>query len=192
MDRFTPVLPAKPLGLVLAAGQGRRFGGPKAPYEYEGERLVDRAVRILREGGCDPVIVVLGAWVGDVPDAQVVVNDQWASGMGSSLRAGLAAGAELPDVEAALITLVDLPGLTAAAIGELAANADPDVLRAAEFSGRRANPVLIGRNHWAGVCDLAVGDQGARAYLAERDVQLVPLDHLADGQDLDERPGPTD
>ena len=52
-------------GLVLAAGEGRRFGGPKAPAVIDGERLVDRAVRVLRAGGCDPVYVVLGAWVGE-------------------------------------------------------------------------------------------------------------------------------
>ncbi|MGA1145657.1 MAG: NTP transferase domain-containing protein, partial [Candidatus Nanopelagicales bacterium] len=49
-------------GVVLAAGEGKRFGGPKAPFEYDGERLVDRAVRVLREAGCDPVFVILGAW----------------------------------------------------------------------------------------------------------------------------------
>ena len=78
-------------GLVLAAGEGRRFGGPKAPAVIDGERLVDRAVRVMREGGCDPVVVVLGAWVGDVPGAHIVVNDAWSEGMGSSLRVGLAA-----------------------------------------------------------------------------------------------------
>jgi hypothetical protein len=79
-------------GIVLAAGGGRRFGGPKAVAEVGGERLVDRACRVLREGGCAPVIAVLGAAV--VPGAgadDVVVNPEWADGMGSSLRAGLAA-----------------------------------------------------------------------------------------------------
>ena len=85
-----------PLGLVLAAGAGRRLGGPKAPLVVDGERLVDRAVRVLREGGCDPVLVVLGAWVGDVPGAEVVVNADWASGLGSSLRAGLRAAEAYP------------------------------------------------------------------------------------------------
>ena len=77
-----------PLGLVLAAGAGQRMGGPKAPLAVAGQRLVDRAVRVLREGGCDPVLVVLGAWVGDVPGAEVVVNADWASGLGSSLEPG--------------------------------------------------------------------------------------------------------
>ncbi|MFN8159412.1 MAG: NTP transferase domain-containing protein, partial [Candidatus Nanopelagicales bacterium] len=103
-------------GLVLAAGEGRRFGGPKAPYVVDGERLVDRAVRLLREAGCSPVVVVLGAWVGDVPEATVVVNDGWSEGMGSSLRTGLDALSAYDDVDRALVTLVDLVGLTSAAV----------------------------------------------------------------------------
>lgn len=174
--------------LVLAAGEGARFGGPKAPYVLDGERLVDRAVRVAREGGCDPVLVVLGAWVGEVAEAEIVINDDWATGMGSSLRAGLAALAEREAVEAVLVTLVDLPGLTGEAIALLTSSAGADVLVAAQFEGTRANPVVIGRDHWAGVSAVAVGDQGARAYLADREVRLVPLDHLADGQDLDVRP----
>jgi CTP:molybdopterin cytidylyltransferase MocA len=175
-------------GLVLAAGEGKRFGGPKAPYVYDGERLVDRSVRILRAGGCDPIFVILGAWIGEVPGAEVVVNDKWATGMGSSLRAGLSACTSHPEVSSALVTLVDLPGLTGQAIAALIDGADRQSLAAAEFDGRRANPVVLGRDHWAGVADAAVGDQGARAYLADRDVRLVPCDGLADGRDLDLRP----
>ncbi|MFM8895280.1 MAG: NTP transferase domain-containing protein, partial [Actinomycetales bacterium] len=48
-------------GLVLAAGSGSRFGQPKAGVLIDGERLVDRAVRILSQAGADPVLVVLGA-----------------------------------------------------------------------------------------------------------------------------------
>ncbi len=113
-------------GLVLAAGEGRRFGGPKAPYVVDGERLVDRAVRVLREASCDPVVVVLGAWVGEVPEADVVVNDDWGTGMGSSLRRGLEHVATLEGVDDVVVTLVDLPGLTAEAVRRiLAARAAP-------------------------------------------------------------------
>src|SRR5262249_17823635 len=87
---------ARTAGLVLAAGEGRRCGGPKAPVAVDGTRLVDRAVDLLRTAGCDPVVVILGAWVGDVPGATVVVNESWPEGMGSSLRTGLAACEPLP------------------------------------------------------------------------------------------------
>jgi nicotine blue oxidoreductase len=174
-------------GLVLAAGEGRRFGGPKAPYVVDGERLVDRAVRVLRAAGCDPVVVVLGAWVGDVPDAVVVVNDGWAEGMGSSLRAGLAAIDGLPEVARAVVTLVDLPGLTPAAVARLLGCGEP--VAAAAYAGQRGHPVLLAREHWSGAAALADGDRGARAYLAEHPPHLVEVGDVASGTDLDERPG---
>ncbi|MFN8169233.1 MAG: nucleotidyltransferase family protein [Candidatus Nanopelagicales bacterium] len=173
-------------GLVLAAGEGRRFGGPKAPYVLDGERLVDRAVRLLRAAGCDPVVVVLGAWVGEVPDAEVVVNDGWTEGMGSSLRAGLGSLEALPDVDRAVVTLVDLPGLTAAAVERLLASGEP--VAAAAYDGERGHPVLLAREHWAGAAAAAGGDRGARAYLAEHPPHLVEVGDVASGADLDEPP----
>jgi nicotine blue oxidoreductase len=172
-------------GLVLAAGEGRRFGGPKAPALVEGERLVDRAVRNLREGGCDPVLVVLGAWVGDVDGAQVVVNPEWATGMGSSLRAGLLA---LPaDPDAVVVTLVDLPGLTPEAVRRIV-GAGGD-LAMATYDGSRGHPVRLGREHLPAVIASVHGDRGARDYLRDRDdITFVELADVASGDDLDERP----
>jgi CTP:molybdopterin cytidylyltransferase MocA len=173
-------------GLVLAAGEGRRFGGPKAPAVVDGERLVDRAVRVLREGGCDPVYVVLGAWLGEVTDAVVVANDEWPEGMGSSLRAGLAVLDGEAGVDRVVVTLVDLPGLTGAAVDRLAAS-DARIAQAA-YDGVRGHPVMLGREHWAGVIEVARGDRGARDYLRARadDVDLVEVGDIASGEDLDQ------
>jgi len=173
-------------GLVLAAGEGSRFGGPKAPVIVGDERLVDRAIRVLREGGCDPVLVVLGAWRGEVA-AEIVVNEQWRSGMGSSVQAGLAALEGRAGVDAVVITLVDLPGITGAAVERLARGASAASLAAAAFAGIRGNPVLIGREHWAGVSESAIGDRGARAYLNEHDSVLIEVGDVADGNDIDHR-----
>ena len=168
-------------GLVLAAGEGRRFGGPKAPVVIDGERLVDRAVRVLREGGCEPVYVVLGAWVGEVPGAIVVVNPDWAEGMGSSLRVGLGA----MDADRVVVTLVDLPGLTPAAVARMVA--EPARIAQATYDGVRGHPVLLGREHVAGVVDVAVGDRGARDYLKAQGgaVVTVEVGDVASGEDLD-------
>lgn len=173
-------------GLVLAAGEGRRFGGPKAPVVLDGERLVDRAVRVLREGGCDPVYVVLGAWTGDVPGADIVTNPDWSEGMGSSLRAGLdAVEADRVDIDRVVVTLVDLPGLTGEAISRLVAS--PARIAQACYAGERGHPVLLGREHVRGVREAAHGDRGARDYLrAHRDeVALVEVGDVASGEDLD-------
>ncbi len=174
-------------GLILAAGAGRRFGGPKAPAVVEGERLVDRAVRVLAEAGCRPIVVVLGAWVGDVPDAKVVVNERWEEGMATSLQAGLAA-IEHSDAERVILSLVDLVGLTSSAVRRvLACDAE---LAAATYDGVRGHPVLLARTHWAGAAGLAQGDRGARDYLTQNLDQLVLIEvgDLAGGEDLDERP----
>ena len=104
--------------VVLAAGGGRRYGMPKALVEYEGSLLVERAVRTAR-AVCDPVLVVLGAQAvevwrqADLGGSAVLANKDWETGMASSLRTGLDGLRGWPDqVDAALITLVDMPGMT--------------------------------------------------------------------------------
>lgn len=175
--------PGGTTGVVLAAGEGRRFGGPKAPHLVDGERLVDRAVRVLREGGCDDVVVVLGAWEGQVPDALVVVNHGWEEGMGSSLRIGLK-WARATHAARALVTLVDLPGLTPAAVARVLA-ADGAIVQAA-YSGEPGHPVRFDAGHFDPVIAAVSGDEGARAYLRGRDdVVRVEVGDVADGHDLD-------
>lgn len=173
-------------GLVLAAGSGSRFGQPKAGVVIEGERLVDRAVRILSQAGADPVLVVLGAWQGSVPGASTVLNPHWPTGMGSSLRAGLQALADpaYRGTDAVLVTLVDLPGLTVTAVQRVLRT--PADLVVATYDGVRGHPAKFGRSHWAGIAASARGDAGAREYLRSRsDLVLVEVGDVATGQDLD-------
>jgi CTP:molybdopterin cytidylyltransferase MocA len=174
-------------GLVLAAGAGVRFGGPKAPFILDGERLVDRAVRILLDAGCEPVVVVLGAWVGEVPNAVVVVNDEWSEGMGSSLRTGLSVLELKAHVDSVIVTLVDLPGLTADGVRRLLES--PASIVAATFDGERGHPVKFAREHWAEVIAVAMGDEGARRFLSGRsDVVRVEIGDVATGADMDTNP----
>ncbi|MBX6356757.1 MAG: nucleotidyltransferase family protein [Micromonosporaceae bacterium] len=182
-------------GLVLAAGAGRRYGGPKALVRYDGRLLVERAVDVLREAGCAPIVVVLGAASDEVRaqarlgEVTLVDNPDWPSGMGSSLRAGLAALAGT-DASAAVVQLVDTPGISPQAVRRLAALAEPAALAMAGYGERRGHPVLLGRDHWAGIVRLAVGDQGARSYLARHAdaVQIVQCGDVADDADLDTPP----
>ena len=180
--------------VVLAAGGGRRYGMPKALVEYEGSLLVERAVRTA-QAVCDPVLVVLGAQAVDVwrqadlDGATVLANKDWESGMASSLRTGLDGLRGWPGrVDAALLLLVDMPGMTADAVRKVAEQAAPDALAVATYDGVRGHPVLIGREHWAGVVETATGDEGARRYLAAHDVTEVDCTGLADPTDLDVPP----
>jgi len=173
-------------GVVLAAGEGKRFGGPKALAEVDGERLVDRAVRVLRAGGCDPVLVVLGAAVVEVPGADaVLVNEDWPTGMGSSLRLVLAAP-ELGGCSAVALVLVDQPGIRAAAVrAVLAAHRAGADLAVAAYEDGTGHPVLLGRAHWAGVSESAQGDVGARPYLAAHPDEVVEVDCTGHGDARD-------
>lgn len=174
-------------GVVLAAGEGKRFGGPKAPFEYDGERLVDRAVRVLREAGCDPVFVILGAWEGNVDNALVIVNHGWQEGMGSSLRIALKWVNATTEADYAMVTLVDLPGLTSAAVRRLI-DAPPGIA-IASYDGERGHPVRIPRVHFRELIDTVAGDEGARAFLVGRaDVAFVEVGDVARGVDLDFAP----
>ncbi|GHF48956.1 nicotine blue oxidoreductase [Amycolatopsis bartoniae] len=175
-------------GLLLAAGAGRRFGRPKALVELGGEPLVRRALRVLTDGGCAPVRVVVGAQAEDVrallPDPSLAVDaEDWATGMGASLRAGLRS---LPKADAVLVHLVDLPKVDARIVARLTALASPDVVARAAYDGKPGHPVLFGRRWWSEVADSANGDRGARDWLAPRqDVQLIECGDLGSGFDVD-------
>ena len=180
--------------VVLAAGGGRRYGMPKALVEYEGSLLVERAVETA-QAVCDPVLVVLGAQAVDVwrearlENVLVVANRDWETGMASSLRTGLDGLRGLPGrVDAALVLLVDMPGMTPVALARMAEHAAPDALAVATYDGVRGHPVLLGRDHWAGVAATATGDEGARRYLAAHRVTEVDCTGLADPADLDVPP----
>ncbi|WP_406469157.1 NTP transferase domain-containing protein [Streptomyces sp. NBC_01594] len=180
--------------MLLAAGGGRRLGGrPKALLEHRGRPLVEHALRALRNGGCGPVHVVLGAAAetvrarADLSGCMVTVNAQWPEGMGSSLRAGLGALAGT-GADAALVLLVDQPGIGARAVARVrSAYRSRLSLAAASYDGERGHPVLFGAERWADVAAGAVGDQGARTYLrAHRDaITLVECSDVAEAYDID-------
>jgi nicotine blue oxidoreductase len=180
---------------LLAAGDGTRLGQPKATVELAGLTLAERGVRLLRDGGTDPVLVVAGAVPVEIAGAVTVHNPDWASGMGSSLAAGLraldaAAGpADAADgVAAVVIALADQPLIGPEAVGRLiTAYADGATVAVAAYDGKPRNPVLIGRVHWPAVLSMAAGDTGARPFLrAHPDlVTMVECGDVGSPDDVD-------
>ena len=175
-------------GLLLAAGAGTRMGRPKA--------LVDgwltRAVDSLEAAGCEGVTVVLGAGADEAHEllaeagveVREVVAEDWADGMGASLRAGLESLDDGP--VAVIVTRVDLPDVGAEVVRRVLADpVDTATLRRAAYDGVPGHPVLIGRDHWAGVAATARGDRGARDYLATHPPAVVECGDLASGADVD-------
>jgi molybdenum cofactor cytidylyltransferase len=186
-------------GIVLAAGAGTRFGGPKAlAADPDGTRWLPRAVQILRDAGCETVIVVLGASADDARallDDTVVVTTAtaWATGISASIAVGLAAAADVPEIDAVAIIPVDVPSLSAAMVARVvgATPVGRDAVRRAVFSGRPGHPVVIGRTHWGPLAaHLAVQadpDAGAREYLVAHGVLELECSDLGSGDDVDAR-----
>jgi CTP:molybdopterin cytidylyltransferase MocA len=181
-------------GLLLAAGGGRRFGGPKALIEHDGELLVERGVRLLVGGGCSPVVAVIGAAAEEVgrrarlEHATVVVNSGWGEGIGSSLRAGLQHLDTVPAVGSVVVALCDMPLVGPDVIDRLVAawrNGSPAAVAA--YDGEPRNPVLIDRSLWADVTRAARGDVGARGFLRAHPelVTTVECADVASAVDID-------
>jgi len=173
-------------GLLLAAGQGSRLGRPKALVEIGGQSLAARGVALLRDGGAVPVVVVTGAASVSLPGVITVHNPDWRSGMGSSLRAGLAT---LPaDSAAVVIALVDQPLIGPESVRRLiAAFLVGAEVAVACYEGKPRNPVLITRAHWAEAAALAEGDVGARAFLRAHPelITAVECGDIGRSDDLD-------
>ena len=187
-------------GVLLAAGEGSRFGRPKALVELDGQTLAERGVTMLRTGGADPILMVTGAAQVNLERVQTVYNEQWRTGMGSSLRAALRAlidaegtrgrpAATLAvDVGAVVVALADQPLIGTDAVARLiAAYRGGAGVAVACYDGKPRNPVLLAREHWPEVIAAATGDQGARAFLSARPelVTLVECGDTGSPDDID-------
>lgn len=192
-----PTLPLPGLtgvtGVVLAAGGGTRAGGPKGlRAAADGTPWVVTACSVLRDAGCDRLIVVTGAWAAAVAklvpaDAEPVDCPEWVTGLSASLRTGLTAAATDPRATAVLLTLVDLPGMPASVARRVvgAGAVGTATLRRAAADGRPTHPVLLGRDHWQGAAELAHDDRGAGPYLKRHGAELIDVGDLWDGADMD-------
>lgn len=172
--------------IVLAAGEGRRFGAgpPKQLAEVRGRPLIEHAVAAVRTVG--RTIVVLGARADEIradaelDGAEVVVCPDWAEGMGASLRFGVAAAG---DVDEAVICLADQPFITSAVVARVRATPGPAVR--AVYAGAPGHPVVVRRPLLGRAGELR-GDTGFRDLLGD-DVALVECGDLADPRDIDTR-----
>ncbi len=182
--------------VILAAGASSRFGSPKGLLEFEGRTLLSRTIRCARKGGCDPVVLVLGAdaercrgeAVGD--QVQVVVNPEWDEGMGSSIRAGISALAGRAEIRGALLLTCDQPLLTSSlvvdlrtAFEDLAADS-PRSAVVCGYAGTRGIPALFGASVFAALQRLR-GDRGAKTVLDQEVDQVCVIEWPDGAVDID-------
>jgi len=188
---------------------------PKALVDTGSGPWVVRSLAVLE--ACDPRLVVVGARADQVAalvpvDVRVVTNPAYQQGMGSSLRAGLlaltamsevsvqgmgsaqTAQCDEPPIDAALVMLVDLPGVGVDVVARVLAAARAGDVRSAllraAYDGRPGHPVLLGSDHWAGVSAAVTGDRGARDYLSARGARLVECADIGSGMDIDRPTAP--
>ena len=177
-------------GIVLAAGDGSRLGGrAKALLPHRGRPLLHTVTTALADGGCDEVIVVLGAYADEVaavcpPDVTVVVNPEWSSGMSTSLRSGVGAAGGHGTVA---LTVVDFPGITAELVRHVLTEHRRGTVTLPVFGDRPGHPVVFDHADAVAAAQQATADEGARTYLArQRDrVRRVDCTALADAGDID-------
>lgn len=172
--------------LVLAAGEGTRFGGTKQIEVVRGKPLVQHALDAASEAGLDEIVVVLGHEALRVRDAlemppgsRYVINDRYAEGQSTSLAAGLRALD--PSSDAAVVLLADQPGIESRHVVALVSafgEGTPEVVR---IRFRDApGPTMLARSMWDEAAGLT-GDTGARALFETRPerVRWVPFDEAA-------------
>jgi molybdenum cofactor cytidylyltransferase len=196
--RLPPMSENACAAVILAAGASTRLGRPKQLVAIKGEPLLVRTVRLAREAGCDPVVVVTGFDAQRMRDAladsPVVIaeNAEWRSGMGSSLRCGVAALADHnprpphPRPTDALILVCDQIALSTELLRELlrvhALGERP--ITASRYSGRAGVPAIFPARYFPELLQVE-GDRGARGIL-ERHAGDVASVEFSDGViDLD-------
>ncbi|MFC8599608.1 NTP transferase domain-containing protein [Isoptericola sp. NPDC057191] len=201
------------VAVLLAAGAGTRLGrGPKALLPHRGRTLVEHLTGVLAAGGCDDVVVVLGAdaprvaATTDLGRARVVVNEHWATGMASSLRVGVAAalddhddhdgndGHDVPRVTRVVVAHVDQPGVAPDDVARLLGAHRPGRVTVSRWADAPvpdaarpgwSHPLVLDATLASPAAASAAGDVGARAYLRAHADLIDVVVHPGDGRDVD-------
>jgi CTP:molybdopterin cytidylyltransferase MocA len=180
---------------VLAAGASKRLGQPKQLVQYKGETLLERAIRMARESGAAPVIVVVGAGHERIiagvrfEAAKAILNPFWEQGIATSIHAGLAAVEWLAaEASGALILPCDQVRLSAdhlrALLEAFAGNGGTSIV-ASTYAGVLGIPAVFPRAAFGELMALE-GDKGARALLLRPPCPVVEVEFAGGEVDIDE------
>lgn len=168
--------------MILAAGASTRFGSPKQLAPFGSGTVLDAVVRLARNAGLDPIVVVLPSTVPPPAAVTAVVNDATQAGMSRSLRLGLAA---VPDAAtAALILLGDQPTVSPDVLSQLLAARGPRPIVAARAGGLLGPPVLLERSAFERAA-AASGDQGLRDLIRGNRHLVTPVEVGEHAPDVD-------
>lgn len=181
--------------ILLAAGASSRLGQPKQLVTVGDEVLLERALRIAREAGADPILVILGANAQpirariDFQSAIPVLNREWQQGISTSIRTGLRElDIRAPESPCVLLITCDQPRLTAAHLRSLIAAflAQPaPAIAASYYAGSRGTPAVFPRSLFPQLLALQ-GDKGARGLIDAAFCPVVSLPFAGGEIDIDE------
>jgi molybdenum cofactor cytidylyltransferase len=179
--------------IILAAGASTRLGQPKQLVAVNGETLLRRTTRLAIQAGCSPVVVVLGrdaaTLAGEVEGlgASTVINNEWQTGMASSLRRGLKAVLAVKPHEPRVMVLVcDQPKLDTSVLRDLLTThtAKEVLIAASRYQGTNGVPAIFSRELFPELLELT-GDQGARRIMQLHLEQVASVDFPGGEFDLD-------
>jgi molybdenum cofactor cytidylyltransferase len=176
-------------GIVLAAGESTRMGRPKQLMQVGQTTMLNRVVDAALASKLDAVYVVLGhladevgASLRDPSRVSIVRNADYKDGLGSSVRAGVAALPE--EADAAMFLLADQPFLSAGLLDQLIARATPGNIVAPSLAGERKNPTVFGRAFFPELLHVA-GDFGGRTVIQAHLEALELVELAGDYGDFD-------
>ena len=180
--------------IILAAGASRRLGQPKQLVAFGNEALLERAMRLTREAGTAPVLVVLGAnfapICASVPfgGAIPVMNEKWEQGLSTSIHAGLTeAAVRAPEASGVLLLPCDLPRLTASHLQQMLKAFERHVqtaIVASSYAGIRGVPAIFPRIAFPALFTLE-GDKGARPVIERPPCAVIALPFPGGDVDID-------
>jgi molybdenum cofactor cytidylyltransferase len=168
--------------IILAAGASTRLGTPKQLLPFRGHTLIEHAGVVALASHCRPVVVVLGAFHTEIAthinahELQVVVNERWRDGQGTSINAGIDALQKHSNIEAATLMLCDQPLITAEHLDELACTfvARKCAIVASLYAATLGVPALFSRSLWPELLKLE-GPQGAKNIIAKHADQTLAV-----------------
>lgn len=174
--------------VVLAAGEGSRFGGAKQLAELDGVPMLEHVLRTVASAPVDRTVVVLGADAEGIlagvqlHGAEHTLCESWDDGQAASLACGLG---EVDEADRVLIVLGDQPGITAESMRRVLAALEAGATAArATYESKPGHPVGVDRSLFEEMRDVT-GDSGGRAVLARAGAVDVPCDDLGGGEDVD-------
>ena len=179
--------------VILAAGASTRMKRVKQTLLFRGRTLVDNAIQQATQAGFTPVVVVLGAHAGAVrqavaiTSAEIVLNQEWQRGMGSSISVGVRKILELaPELDTLAVLLADQPLVTSDHLKEMRSLFQLQAVSivAARYAGTLGVPALFNRSQVTKLLTLSP-EAGARALLREGGAELQPYDLPEAACDID-------